>query len=178
MKPIGTKTITTARLVLRAPQRSDAIELVQARSLAMSCEEAQKALQNMVDELKHPFVFHWVITLDGHAIGRVKGWEVNPYDGYLQLGYDVGPDYRGCGYMTEAVRAVIDYMVHQAEANRVFCSVRESNLASRRVCEKCGMQLEGVMRQHYARQDGGYDDVRIYGIVKSDLLGKGDSYGA
>lgn len=71
--------------------------------------------------------------------------------------------------MTEAVRAVIRFMLTEAQANRVFCSVRAGNIASRRVCEKAGMRLEGVMRQHYASQDGGYDDVCIYGIVKADL---------
>ena len=60
-------------------------------------------------------------------------------------------------------------MMQDADVHRVFCSVRAGNVASRRVCEKCGMVLEGTMRQHYARQDGGYDDVCIYGILKSDL---------
>lgn len=169
MKPIGTKTITTARLVLRPVQLSDAEALVRVKSLAMSVEEAKKSVTAMVEELKHPFCFHWVITLDGRTIGRVKGWDVSPYNGYLQLGYDIGPEYRNQGYMTEAVQAVIRYMLMEADANRLYCSVREGNLASRRVCEKCGMRHEGTLRQHYARQDGGYDDVRLYGILKCDF---------
>lgn len=169
MKPIGSKTITTARLVLRAPADGDAEALVRVKSLTMPLAEAKKAVAGMVEELKHPFVYHWVITLEGEIIGRVKAWDVNPYNGYLQLGYDVGAEYRNHGYMTEAVGAVIRYLMQEAAVNRVFCSVRAGNAASRRVCEKCGMQLEGVMRQHYARQDGGYDDVCIYGILKSDM---------
>ena len=81
----------------------------------------------------------------------------------------MGPEYRCKGYMSEAVQAVVRFMLTDAQANRVFCSVRAGNTASRRVCEKAGMALEGIMRQHYAQQDGGYDDVCIYGIVKSDL---------
>lgn len=169
MKPIGTQTIATARLVLRRPQLSDAQELVECRSLAMTMEAAEKAVAGMVAEADKPFCFHWVITLDGHAIGRVKGWEVSPYNGYLQLGYDVAPVHRGKGYMTEAVGAVIRYMLTEAEANRVYCSVRECNMASRRVCEKNGMRHEGILRQHYARQDGGYDDVYIYGVIRGDF---------
>ena len=161
--------LKTSRLVLRAPQLTDAEALVRIKSLPMSQAEAQKAVASMVDDLQKPFTFHWVITLEGAVIGRVKAWDVNPYNGFLQLGYDVGPAYRGKGYMTEAVRAVIRFMLTEAQANRVFCSVRAGNTASRRVCEKAGMRLEGVMRQHYARQDGGYDDVCIYGIVKADL---------
>lgn len=169
MKPIGTKTIRTPRLILRPPQPADAEALVRIKSLPMSLAEAHKAVASMVEDLSKPFTFHWVITLDDRAIGRVKAWDVNPYNGYLQLGYDIGPEHRGRGYMTEAVRAVIRFMLTEAQANRVFCSVRAGNAASRRVCEKAGMLLEGIMRQHYARQDGGYDDVCIYGVVKSDL---------
>lgn len=169
MKPIGTTQLTTSRLVLRPPQRGDAEALIRIKSLTMPLADAKKAVASMVSELEKPFTFHWVITLEGEVIGRVKAWDVNPYNGYLQLGYDVGPEYRCHGYMTEAVQAVVRHLLTKAEAHRVFCSVRAGNNASRRVCEKAGMCLEGTMRQHYARQDGGYDDVCIYGIIKSDL---------
>lgn len=178
MKPIGTRTITTQRLVLRAPQVADAAALVAAGSLPMSLHEAEKALAAMAEEAAKPFGFHWVITLDGKAIGRVKGWDVSPYNGYLQLGYDIAPAYRGKGCMTEAVGGVIRYLLLQADANRVYCSVRECNTASRRVCEKNGMRHEGVLRQHYARQDGGYDDVHIYGIIRNDLEKGSENHGA
>ena len=167
MKPIGTKILTTTCLVLRPPKHEDVQALVDIKSIPMA--DAQKMVAGMVDELKKPFVFHWVITLEGLVIGRIKAWDVNPYNGYLQLGYDIGAAYRGKGYMTEAVKAVIDFMFMKTDANRVFCSVRAGNIASRRVCEKAGMKLEGTLRQHYARQDGGYDDVCIYGIIRSDV---------
>lgn len=169
MKPIGTQTIRTARLILRKPESTDTTALVNIRSLPMSAAEAQKTVAAMVAESAKPFCFHWVITMEGQVVGRIKCWEVDPYNGYVQLGYDVGPAYRGRGIMTEAVGSVIRYMLLQAEANRVYCSVRKNNRASRRVCEKNGMRPEGVLRQHYARQDGGYDDVHIYGIIRSDL---------
>lgn len=169
MKPIGTQTLKTRRLILRPVRADDAEALVRIRSLPMPMQEAKAAVARMVEELERPFVFHWAITLAGEVIGRIKAWDVNPYNGYLQLGYDIGPEYRGNGYMTEAVRAVIRFMLTQAKANRVFCSVRAGNAASRRVCEKAGMTLEGMMRQHYARQDGGYDDVCIYGVIKADV---------
>lgn len=169
MKPISTQTLRTRRLVLRVPQVSDAADLVAAGSLLMPVEDARVRLADMASEATKPFGFHWVITLEGRAVGRVKGWEVSPFNGFVQLGYDIAPSLRGQGLMTEAVGAVIRYLLTQAEANRVYCSVRECNEASRRVCEKNGMRHEGVLRQHYARQDGGYDDVYLYGILRDDL---------
>ncbi len=169
MKPIGTKPLTTGRLTLRPVMKADIEALVRIRSLPMPLQDAKAAVSRMVQELEKPFTFHWVITRESEVIGRVKAWDVNPYNGYLQLGYDMGEEYRGRGYMTEAVRAIVRFMLTEAEANRVFCSVRAGNTASRRVCEKAGMAHEGTLRQHYARQDGGYDDVCIYGIIKADL---------
>ncbi len=170
MKPIGSRTIHTARLTLRAPQEADAEALVEIGSLLMPLADAQKAVRDMVAEQKKPFCFHWVITRDEQVIGRVKGWEVSPYNGYVQLGYDTGRDFRNQGCMTEALQAVIHYLLVEAKVNHVYCSVRESNAASRRVCEKCGMTQEGTLRQHYARQDGGYDDVCLYGILRTEVL--------
>lgn len=169
MKAVGTRTITTPRLVLRAPQMADAESLMRIRSLSMPLAEARKTVAAMVAESAKPFCFHWVITADGQVVGRIRGWEVNPYNGYVQLGYDIGAEFRCRGYMTEAVQAVVRYLLTEADAHRVYCSVRESNPASCRVCEKNGMRHEGTLRQHYARQDGGYDDVRIYGILREEL---------
>ena len=169
LKPTGTKTLQTPRLILRAVRDGDAEALVRIKSLPMTIIEAHKAVAAMVHELQKPFAFHWVITLSGVVIGRIKAWDVIPYNGYLQLGYDIGPEFRGNGYMSEAIRVVVRFLMMEAEVNRVFCSVRAGNIASRRVCEKAGMAHEGTLRQHYARQDGGYDDVCIYGIIRSDL---------
>jgi len=177
MKPIGSNPIRTKRLLLRAPRLEDAAMLVKIKSLTMTLPEAEKSVASMVAECEKPFAYHWVITLNGAVIGRVKAWDVAPYNGYLQLGYDIGAEYRNQGYMTEAVQAVVRYMLKEADANRVFCSVREGNIASRRVCEKVGMTHEGTLRQHYARQDGGYDDVRIYGMIRQDIR-KGNDHGA
>ena len=169
MKAISRQELKTPRLRLRAPLVSDADALVAAGSLLMSEEEARARLSEMALGATKPFGFHWVIELDGEAVGRIKGWEVSPYNGYVQLGYDIAPEKRCQGLMTEAVGAVARYLLLEAEANRVYCSVREKNVASRCVCEKNGFRHEGVMRQHYARQDGGYDDVYIYGLLRADL---------
>lgn len=173
MKGIGTKPIRTQRLVLRAPQMADAEPLVSIRSLAMPLADARRTVAAMMAESAKPFCFHWVITAGEQVVGRIKGWEVSPYNGYVQLGYDIGAEFRCRGYMTEAVQAVIRYLLTEADAHRVYCSVREGNMASRRVCEKSGMHHEGTLRQHYARQDGGYDDVRIYGILRDELPHEG-----
>ena len=91
MKAISTQELKTSRLRLRVPQVSDASALVAAGSLLMSEEEARARLSEMASEATKPFGFHWVIELDGVAVGRIKGWEVSPFNGFVQLGYDIAP---------------------------------------------------------------------------------------
>ena len=75
----------------------------------------------------------------------------------------------GKGLMTEAVKAVSEYLLKECEFNRVYCMVRESNHASNRVCEKAGMKHEGFLRNHWIQNDGSYTNVHYWGLLSSDI---------
>lgn len=169
MNAIGTNAIRTQRLVLRKMQPSDALDLYDAGALGETLDEAKEAVTNMIRYNDDPLNFHWVLEYKGKAIGRVKAWEVSTRDSYAQLGYDVGSAYRCRGFTTEAVNAVVRYLLTDAEFNRVYAMVRENNIASIRVCEKAGMLHEGTMRKHFVETNGSFSDVRVYGILASDL---------
>lgn len=169
MKAIGTKTLVTPRLILRKIRKEDAENLFSAGSLGESLQDALQIVANMIQHNDDPMSFHWVLEYEGMAIGRIKGWEVDPHNNFVQLGYDIGIPYRGKGLMTEAVKAVSTYLLKECEFNRVYCMVRESNLASNRVCEKAGMKHEGFLRNHWIQGDGSYTNVHYWGILSSDI---------
>ena len=169
MNPIGTRELSTPRLTLRKLRPEDALPLHEAGILGSSLQEAQDAVQNMIRYNDDPMNFHWILCLNDAPIGRIKAWEVNPRDDYAQLGYDISPAHRNQGYMTEALRRVCEYLLTEAGMHRVYCMVRESNLASRRVCEKAGLQYEGFLRKHFRQPDGSYVNVCAYGILAEEL---------
>lgn len=81
------------------------------------------------------------ITLDGVCIGLVNDTEI-AVDA-IELGYAILPRYYNLGYCTEMLRGAIDYL-HSHGFTKVLTSAFETNRASLRVMEKCGMQrLEG-----------------------------------
>ncbi len=49
--------------------------------------------------------------------------------------------------MTEAVKAIVDWVLKQESIHRVWAFCDVENLASARVLEKVGMQREGVLRR-------------------------------
>jgi RimJ/RimL family protein N-acetyltransferase len=89
--------------------------------------------------------FTWVITL--RESGRLAGAiELRPQGHRVELGYVLGRAYWGRGLMTEAVRAVTDWALAQADIYRVWAVCDVANHASARVLEKAGMQREGLLR--------------------------------
>lgn len=169
MKRIGTTALHTDRLCLRKLRKSDAAELFCAGVLGDTLTEAEEIVDNMIRYNDDPLNFHWVLEYEGKAVGRVKAWEVSVRDSYAQLGYDIGMAYRSLGLMTEAVRAVVRYLLTEAAFNRVYCIVRKNNIPSIRVCEKAGMTNEGVMRKHFAEGEA-FADALVFGILASELL--------
>lgn len=84
-----------------------------------------------------------------------------------ELGYWVGTPFWGCGYCTEASRAVLGYGFDVLGLNRVFAHHMVRNPASGRVMQKLGMTHEGRLRQHVRRWDR-YEDVDVYGILAKE----------
>lgn len=169
MKSIGTNALGTPRMTLRKLKRKDAEDLFAAGCLGESLQDAAKTVENMMQWNDDPMTFHWVLEFQGKAVGRIKGWEIDPRNNFIQLGYDIGTAYRGKGLMTEAVKAVSIYLLKKCEFNRVYCMVRESNPASIRVCEKAGMVREGILRNHWIQADGTYVNVHCFGILAQEV---------
>ena len=57
------------------------------------------------------------------------------------LGYKLDQDFLNRGYMTEAVRAAVDYAFGPLALHRVEANIMPHNQASLRVAEKCGFLL-------------------------------------
>lgn len=169
MNLIGTQTLQTQRLTLRKLKPSDFDALYESGSFVGNREEARAGFETAIN-CYNDTEFHWVIEFRGQAVGRIKLWEVYIPYGFGQLGYDVSPECRNMGVMTEALKAVTEYLLKEVQFNRVYAMVRESNASSNRVLEKCGFVHEGIMRQHYGRQSGeGHENMHIWGLLQSDL---------
>jgi RimJ/RimL family protein N-acetyltransferase len=142
--------LKTDRLVLRALCQRDVPVIVQLAGDRRVAENtaripypyaADEAEQFVAQANRHNNSATFAITLNGSLIGAC-GIDVRQ-DG-AELGYWLGVPFWGCGYATEAVRAVIDYGFGALGYEVLHSGARVSNPASRRVLEKCGFQWSGV----------------------------------
>lgn len=134
---------------------------------------------NLRDRFPHPYSLAdaeaWIATTSSHtpltsfgivATGQVVG-AVSLMPGRdiervsAEIGYWLGRPFWGRGIMTDAVRAATLYAFDELGMRRVFAVPFAHNAASRRVLEKVGYALEGVMKQS-AIKDGVILDQYLY----------------
>jgi len=88
-----------------------------------------------------------VCDADGAVIGDVSHFHARGCVSSREIGWTIhNPAQRNQGYATEAVTALVNYLFQAFEINRVECITATTNLASRRLAEKCGFTHEGVLR--------------------------------
>jgi [ribosomal protein S5]-alanine N-acetyltransferase len=66
--------------------------------------------------------------------------------GKIQIGYVFGPLHWGNGYATEITRRLVALLLERPEVYRIGSFVDCDNHASARVLEKCGFEVEAVLK--------------------------------
>lgn len=178
-----TQTLTTPRLTLRRFTPEDAPAMYQnwasdpqvTRFLRwkphQSVQETRQLLEGWAQQYSQPDYYSWAIQRqeDGALIGSIAAFgNYNPMDEMVEVGYCLGRAYWKQGYMTEALEAVLGFLLETAGYRRVEAYHSTQNPASGRVMERAGMIYEGTARQKYVIATGQPQDCAMYGILRSD----------
>jgi len=67
--------------------------------------------------------------------------------------------------VTEGVRALADHALDRLAATRVFLTTDDRNIASWRLAERAGFELEGILRNERRDLAGGLRDTRVYSRI-------------
>lgn len=179
----GTINIETERLLLRRFVKEDALPMY--KNWANDSDvttfltwqphenvEVSKNILNMwIDEYKSSDNYNWGIVLKdyGKVIGSIA--VVNQSADYdrCEVGYCIGKSFWGKGIMTEALKAVIDFLIKEVGFNRVHAYHHVINKGSGKVMVKAGMKYEGLLREYVKNSKGIYTDCDMYSILKSDI---------
>ena len=82
-----------------------------------------------------------------------------------EVGYWLGEPFWGKGIATQALQSVTRFGFEELNLLRIFAGVFEFNKASMRVLEKCGYQLEGILRKAVIK-NGVVCDKYLYAQVR------------
>ena len=110
----------------------------------------------------------------GKASGEIIGW-CGFHTWYLdhnraEIGYGITDDvFRQQGIMTEAIRPIIEYGFKKLGLNRIEAFIGPDNKASLRLIENLNFKKEGLLRQHYCKNNQ-MEDSLLYALLREEYV--------
>ena len=104
----------------------------------------------------------------GRIVGSISVFHADWETRSAEIGYGVRADERGKGYATEALAAVARWALTEGGLQRAWLSTTAENVASQRVAEKAGFQLEGTLRRA-GLEDDGLHDLVIFSLLDDEV---------
>ena len=182
MKNLGTKTLHTARLTLRAFRESDAEEMFhnwandpEVTKYMTWTPHGDVALTRQLCaqwEKEAEETYQWAMVYEGEVVGGVSILGADAYQESGTLGYCMAKKCWGRGLMTEAVKEVLRFAFEEAGFARISGEYAAPNLGSGRVQEKSGLKYEGTRREFFRLPSTGERvDIVLRGITREDYFG-------
>lgn len=122
---------------------------------------------NLIHETttRHGHPLHFAIRDEtGRLIGGC-GFEGLTYGHRAEIGYWLGKPFWNRGIMTAAVQVACEYAIQHWQLVRITAHVFDFNQPSARVLEKCGFQLEGILKKHL-QKEGQFIDCKLFALVR------------
>ena len=182
MNHCGTQKLETERLVLRRFTEDDALAMFENRA---SDSEVTKFLmwQPHSDvEVSKGVIADWInlysdnkfyqraIVLKNNGDESVGSISVVHYDektSMAHIGYCLGRKWWHKGIMSEALKAVTDFLFDVAGFNRIESRHDPNTPNSGKVMQKCGMKYEGTLRSSDWNNQG-ICDACYYALLKAE----------
>lgn len=182
MNLLGTKTLETERLILRKYKLSDASDMYNNWGTDPKCnkylpwelhkniEETESIITSWIDKYNEEN-FNWIIELkeEKTAIGGINVVRLNKKNGICEIGYCIGSAFWNKGYTTEALNKVLEYLFKECDLYLIEAYHHETNIASGKVMEKCGMIEECSLRNRaYNRETKELENLICHSITKEE----------
>ena len=173
--------LTSERLQFRRLNEEDVQEVFELRSnpetmkyiprpLATSKDDALAHIKLINDNIDTKSDINWAVTEKGNnkCIGIMGFYRTQPENYRTELGYMISPEHHNKGYVTEAVRTLLDYAFNQLNFHSIEAVIDPENIASERVLQKNGF----VKEAHFVENgfyNGKFMDTVIYSLLKRNF---------
>ena len=178
----GTARLLTERLQLRRFREDDADaafrnwmgdpEVTQFLSWDAHPDpsESRRVIAGWVDEYRNG-TMDWCITLrrSDEPIGSITVVREHPEQGYCEIGYCLSQRYWDQGYMTEAIRAVVNYVFDTTGYDWIQARHDTENEASGRCLEKANFRETGVLELPDPKT-GRERSYRFMALMRGDVM--------
>jgi len=136
-------------------------------------DKAASMISEIQESWKSRSVLKWGIARrsDDQLIGSVTLFNLDFTHRRAEIGYALGREFWGLGYMNEALTALLSYAFETLELDRLEADVDPRNAASIKTLERLGFQKEGYLRERW-QVAGEIQDSLFYGLLRREWAGQ------
>jgi len=177
------RNIETERLLIRDIQLTDAQDIFDYRAdprvyiyqcwRPRNIDDVIEFINNNIlsakDISSHWHNFAVIQKLENKLIGDLA---MNFYDSQnmnLEIGYTISPQYQGCGYAIEGVKALMNFVFNNLNIHRIIASMDPRNIKSENLAKRLGMRLEAHHVKNI-KSDNEWLDTLVYAILKEEFV--------
>ena len=107
---------------------------------------------------------------DATVVGTCTLFAFDEQNQHAEIGYALGREHWGQGYMHEALVAVVDWAFRDLRLHRIEADVDPRNAPSVRALERLGFVREGLLRERW-HVAGEVSDSLLLGLLRRDWRG-------
>ena len=181
MKHCGTQRLETDRLILRRFVVEDAEAMYKnwaadedvTKYLTWQAHSSLEVSKSVIEDWVGSYSdenYLWAIVLKANGdepIGSIAVVDMKSEVSMAHIGYCIGKAWWHKGIMSEALKAVMDFLFDVVDVQRIESRHDPRNPNSGKVMKKCGMKYEGTLRRS-DRNNQGICDACYYGLLKSE----------
>lgn len=134
-----------------------------------SLAEAHAYLEAVVEWGAAGQILEWYIFSGDVLCGSIRVKDIDTFDRKAAIGYFLGSQFAGQGYMTASVRVVLDYCFNVLQLNRIALHCAATNAPSMAVAARLGFTLEGILRQD-EWLNGAFVDQYVYSLLRAEFV--------
>ena len=179
MKHLGTRRIETKRLILRRFTLDDALPMYRnwasdhevTKYLTWqtheNAEQTKSVLESWISSYENEDKYIWCIAKkeNDEPIGSINAFHYQEKINAMEVGYCISRSYWHQGITSEALGAVMKYLLDEVGIDRIEARHDAINPNSGGVMLKCGMRHEGT-RIRAGWTNAGIYDTELYGYVR------------
>jgi ribosomal-protein-alanine N-acetyltransferase len=123
--------------------RSDeAINKYIARESPKDISVVKEWLNKMKSGIAANTHLYWTINLksENRLIGTICIWNYDASTNCSEIGFELMSDYQNQGYVSEAIKPVIDFAKTQLQLSNLVAFTHKENISSIKVLEKCNFE--------------------------------------
>jgi RimJ/RimL family protein N-acetyltransferase len=110
---------------------------------------------------------------DRHPLGTIGFDSIDAVNQNAEIGNVMigAADMAGKGFAEEAMRLLLEYGFMRLNLHRIFLRVLSRNTRAVKLYKRCGLQLEGTLRQAHF-DEGAFHDVLCMGLLRGEFGGR------